>query len=134
MAPEVKVTVTGKSIEQLLYEKGLTVNGSVQSFHTNNVLRRMVRYMPYLSGALIKQTIIQTDVNSTQIVTEASQAKYLYYGKVMEGKAPKKRTERNLEYTKLKNPLAGPYWDRRLMAAEGDALRSDLQKYIREKG
>ena len=57
------------------------------------------------------------------LVQNAGNGKYLYYGKAMEGKAPKRVTDRPLEYTKTKNPRAGPFWDRALCAAEMPAFR-----------
>lgn len=123
-----------KPIGQILRDKGLTADGSVQSFHTNNVLRRIIKYMPYRTGATIKLTVVQTDINSRYIVTDAPYGKYLFYGKAMEGRAPKRLTSRNLTYTKSKNPNAGPFWDRALVAAEGAALRADLQRYIKSRG
>lgn len=123
-----------KPIGQILRDKGLTADGRVQSFHTNNVLRRIIKYMPYRTGATIKLTAVQTDINSRYIVTDVPYGKYLFYGKAMEGRAPKRLTSRNLTYTKSKNPKAGPFWDRALVAAEGAALRADLQRYIKSRG
>ena len=40
------VKVDSRPVEEILRRKGLTVNGDVQRFHTANVLRRIVRYMP----------------------------------------------------------------------------------------
>ena len=42
-------------------------------------------------------------------------------------------TSRDLEYTKTKNPAAGPHWDRALSAAEGAALAADLQRYMNRR-
>ena len=39
-------------------------------------------------------------------------------------------SDREIEYDKTKNPQAGPFWDRRLMAAEGEAMRQELQDYV----
>lgn len=127
----VKVVINPTS--RILRDKGLTAGGDVQRFHTANVLRRIARYMPYRTGATVKLTEIGTNINKPYIVTETPYAKYIYYGKAMEGKAPKKATERDLIYTKTKNPRAGPYWDRALAAAEGAAIRADLQRYISRK-
>lgn len=124
------IKVDMKPINRILKEKGLTRGGDVQRFHTANVLRRIIKYMPYRTGATVKLTIAQTDVNGTLIVTKEPQAKYLYYGVAMEGKPPKVATDRPLNYTKTKNPLAGPKWDKALVAVEGDALRQDLQNYV----
>lgn len=129
-----KVTVNMKPVNQILKAKGMTAGGDVQRFHTANVLRRIVRYMPYRSGATIKITTAQTNIARPEIVTDVPYGKYLYYGKAMEGRAPRKVTERPLHYTKTKNPKAGPFWDRALVAAEGAAMAADLQRYIKSKG
>ena len=141
------------SIHKILQDKGLDPGGDVQMFHTQNVLRRIVKYMPFKTGMTIKVTIAQTNVRKPYIITNTPYAQYLYRGKVMvdskTGKGPAnipsvgpryrkgttlKATHRPLEYNKSKNPLAGPYWDRRLKAAEGEALEADLQRYIDTKG
>lgn len=128
-----KVTVNMKPVNQILKAKGLTAGGDVQRFHTANVLRRIVRYMPYRSGATIKLTMAQSPISKPEIVTDAPYARYLYYGKVMAGRAPKTVTDKDLDYTRTKNPQAGPFWDRRLVAAEGKALQADLQRYVDRK-
>ena len=78
--------------------------------------------MPYRTGATIKLTVAQTDPRVPEIVTEEPQVVYLYNGVSRSGKP--------LNYTKTKNPLAGGHWDRALVAAEGDALAADLERYI----
>lgn len=140
--------LTMKDANQIIKDKGLAPDGDAQAFHTQNVLRRIKKYMPFVSGALYKMTQIQTDIRKPEIVTDAPQAKYLFYGKVMvdpklkvagfmtpEGWRSRKGvvkvlTGRDLEYTKTKNPMAGPRWDRALSAAEGRAMAEDLQRYM----
>lgn len=147
-----KITVDMKPVNQILKEKGLTAGGDVQRFHTQNVLRRIQKYMPYRSGSTIKMMIAQTDINKPEIVLDVPFGRYLYNGKVMvnaeTGKGPPvipgvgprwprgtvlKATDRDLEYTKTKNPNAGPYWDRVLIAAEMPAMQADLQRYVNRK-
>lgn len=141
-------TLTMASANQIIRDKGMAPNGDVQAFHTLNVLRRIKRYMPFVSGVLYKITQIQTNIRRPEIVTDAPQAKYLFYGKVMvdpktnaagfmtpEGwrsrkGVPKVLTDRNLQYNRTKNPEAGARWDRALSAAEGAAMAADLQRYI----
>jgi hypothetical protein len=137
------------SANKLIRKKGLAQDGKVQMFHTQNCLRRIKRYMPFLSGATYKITVAQTNIRKPEIVTNVPYGKYLFYGKVMvnskTGKGPAlipgvgyrfpkgstlMPTDRELEYTKAKNPLAGPHWDRTLVAYEGKAIVSDLQRYI----
>lgn len=126
-----RVAVELRPVREIIRKKGLMPGGAVQRQHTANVLRRIVRYLPYRSGETIKQTIIQTDINRPEIVTRSPYAKYIYYGKVMVGKAPKRVTERPLKYIRTeKSPLAGPRWDRRLVSAEGKLLARELQDYL----
>lgn len=140
-----KVIMPGAA--ELIRRKGLAVDGAVQMFHTQNVLNRLENHMPHLTGATYTITVTQTDIRKPEIVTDTPYARYLFYGKVMvdpqTGAAgfltlngwrsrkgcTKVRTDRDLEFTKIK-PQAGPRWDKALVAAEGDALRADLQRYI----
>lgn len=146
-----KVTLTMKEANQIIRDKGFAPDGDVQAFHTQNVLRRIKKYMPFVSGVLYKLTQIQTDIRRPEIVTDAPQAMYLFRGKVMidpkinaagfltsEGWRSRKgsvkvRTSRNLVYNKTKNPKAGPRWDKALSAAEGKAMAADLQRFINRK-
>lgn len=128
-----KITVDMAPVNQILRAKGLTAGGDVQRFHTANVLRRIQKYMPYRTGTTIKTMIAQTDINDPRIVLDVPHGRYIYHGKAMEGKPPKVVTDRPLNYTKTKNPLAGPYWDRALKAAEMPAMQADLQRYVNRK-
>lgn len=128
-----RIAVDMKPVNRILKEKGLTAGGDVQRFHTANVVRRIQKYMPYRTGALIKLMLMQSPVEQPQVVIDAPQARYLYYGKVMVGIAPKVVTDKDLTYDKTKNQQAGPFWDRRLKAAEGKAMQADLQRYVDRK-
>jgi hypothetical protein len=136
------------SVHQILKDKGLDAGGDAQKFHTANVLKRIKRYMPFVSGMTYKVTVSQTDISRPYIITDTPYAKYLFYGKVMvdpklriagfmtpEGwrsrkNVPKVRTDRDLQYNRMKNPKAGSRWDRALSAAEGKAMAEDLQRYM----
>lgn len=115
---------------KLIQKKGLDKNGHVQMFHTNNVNRRIGKYMPYRAPAL--STKLKHIRSGTEIEVLAPYAKYQYHGKVMVGPAPKVVTDKPLDYSgsKVKHQRAGPYWDRALVAAEGRAMTADLQRYI----
>lgn len=125
-----KVKLDIPSAAELVKRKGLGPDGHVQRFHTANVNRRIGKYMPHLTGVLETKLKI---TRGTEIVVLGPYAKYQYYGKVMDGSAPKVVTDRSLEYTKTFNPQAGPFWDRALVAAEGDAMVADIQRYL-ERG
>ena len=146
-----KVKLRLPSASQLIRAKGLAGDGDVQRFHTKNVLQRIKRYMPYVSGATYKLTVVQTDINKPEIVTDTPYAQYLFRGKKMidpqinasgfltpEGwrsrrGSVKVLTGENLNYNRSKNPAAGPRWDKAVVAAEGDAMVSDLQRYINRR-
>ena len=70
----------------------------------------------------------------TEITVNGPYARYQYYGKVMVGKPPKQVTDTDLTYDKTKHPSAGPFWDRRLMAAEKDAILRDVGARIKRGG
>ena len=139
------------SVNQIIKDKGLDATGDAQRFHTANVLKRIKRYMPFVSGMTYKVTVAQTDISRPYIVTDTPYAKYLFYGKVMidpkinaagfmtpEGWRSRKGsvkvlTSRDLKYNRTKNPNAGPRWDRALSAAEGKAMAADLQRYLNRR-
>lgn len=144
-----KVKMYLPSARKLVESKGLGKDGAVQAFHTRNVLRRIKRYMPFLTGATYKITVAQTDIRKPEIVTDVPYARYLYCGKAMvnskTGKGPAlipgvgyrykngtilRPTSQPLKYTHTKNPNAGPEWDKTLIAHEGAAMTADLQRFI----
>lgn len=126
-----KVVAKMLTPDQIIKLKGLDSGGDVQKFHTNNVARRMMKYMPYRSGTLMKIMMLGAGYNKIKV--DAPYAKYQYYGKVMVGKPPKVATDRDLQYDKTKNPLAGPFWDRRLVANEKAVMQRELQAYVDRK-
>lgn len=146
-----KVKVYLPTGKQLIQRKGFSASGHVQMFHTQNVLKRIKKYMPYRTGATYKITVTQTNIAKPEIVTDVPYGKYLFYGKVMidpklgvagfmtpEGWRSRKGstkvlTGRDLQYTRTKNPQAGPHWDRTLSACEGRAMAADLQRYMNRR-
>ena len=131
------------SVQQVLQDKGVEPDGDVQMFHTQNVLRRIVKYMPYQTGMTIKVTVAQTNIRKPLIVTDTVSARFLFHGKLMVSDVTgspwarkgetKHMVNKNLDYSKVKNPMAGPRWDKRVSAAEGPAMAADLQRYIDKK-
>lgn len=131
------------SVRQVLQDKGVEPDGDVQMFHTQNVLRRIVKYMPYQTGMTIKVTVAQTNIRKPLIVTDTVSARFLFQGKLMVSDvtgspwARKGETKhvvnKNLDYSKVKNPMAGPRWDKKVSVAEGAAMAADLQRYIDKK-
>lgn len=145
------IKVNMAPVSSIMRRLGVTAQGDVQRFHTANVRRRIQRYMPYRSGATIKLMIAQSPVDEPFIHVDTLFARMLYYGKIMvdpkTGAAgfltpngwrsrkdvPKVVSDRDIQYDQTKNPQAGPFWDRRLVAAEGDAMQQDLQDYVNRR-
>lgn len=143
-----KVKLFLPSASQIIRSKGLAADGAVQMFHTQNVLRRIKKYMPFRTGVTYKITVAQTDIRKPEIVTDTPYAKYLFHGKVMidpqinaagfmtpEGWRSRKGcvkvlTNRGLQIFRGKNPQAGPRWDKVLSVNEGKAMAADLQRFI----
>jgi hypothetical protein len=123
-------SITVKPPAQIIKEHGLDKNGNVQRFHTQNAIRRIQKYMPNRTGMTIDLMVAQSPIDEPLVRIDVPYARYLYYGKVMVGPAPKTVTNIDLHYTTTKNPQAGPYWDRRLLASEKEAMRQDLQNYV----
>lgn len=144
-------TLELKSANEIIRSKGIDKAGDVQQFHTANVLRRIKKYMPFVSGATYKITAIQTVLSKPEIVTDTPYAQYLFRGKKMidpqtgvagfltpEGWRSRKGCQKiltnvDLNYNKSKNSAAGPRWDRALTAAEGKAMAADLQRYLNRR-
>lgn len=124
----IRVRVKMKPVNTILTRMGVKPDGDVQMFVTNIVNRRITRYMPFRSGAL--STKLKHIKSATEIEVLGPYARYQYYGKVMEGPAPKAVTDRDLKYDKTKNPLAGPFWDRRLIANEGAQIAGEVRRYV----
>ena len=124
----IRVRVKMKPVNTILTRMGVKPDGDVQMFVTNTVNRRITRYMPFRSGALAMK--LKHIKSATEIEVLGPYARYQYYGKAMEGPAPKVVTDRDLKYDKTKNPLAGPFWDRRMIANEGAQIADEARRYV----
>lgn len=127
-----KIAVKMNPVKKIIRDKGMDKNGRVQLFHTTNINRRIGKYMSHLTGTL--ETKLKMVADATHIEVMGPYAKYHYYGKVMVGPAPKVVTDRDLTYTKTFNPMAGPFWDRRLLAAEQEQIAQETTNYLRRFG
>ena len=127
-----KVKLEMKPIATILARLGIDKNGRVQRFLTETVNRRITRYMPFRTGVLA--TKLKFVSSHTEITVNGPYARYQYYGKVMVGRPPKQVTDIDLNYDKTKHPQAGPFWDRRLMAAEKDVILREVGACIKRGG
>lgn len=127
-----RVYVNMQPIGRILERHGLNKGGRVQQLLTMECSKRMTDYMPFRSGALATKLKVVT--SATEITVYGPYARYQYYGKVMVGPAPKRVTDKDLTYDKTKNPKAGPFWDRRMMAEQAQAIANACERYLRRGG
>lgn len=149
-----RIKVEMKPVNTILTRLGVDKSGDVQMQVTRIVNQRITRYMPYRTGAL--STDLKYIKSSTEIEVAARYATYQYFGKVMvnaaTGKGPMnipgvglrykegtilKATDRPLDQKPRSpgNDRAGPFWDKRMMAAEDTQIAADIQAYVdRKKG
>lgn len=75
---------------------------------TTQVARDTERYVPMLTGSLVRRTIVLRN----RIIYPGPYARYLYFGKVMKGPryGPKYPTDKNLVYTKDFHKDAQAFW------------------------
>lgn len=106
-----------------------------QDFWINSiVIPRMKKYMPARDKQEPeKQLTIAGSTHKDGIVTiKGPQMRYLYEGKVMVGK-PKRAIDVDLKYTTTINRQAGPFWDRRLIQNEMDAMEAEMKRFIEQE-
>lgn len=117
----VKTQIPG--LRRIATHLGVDEQGDVQKYVTNEIMKRLPHYMPKKSGHLISLARI---TKPTQIHVEGPYARKQFFGKTKDGKP--------FNYSTQSNPNAGPHWDRRLVASEGEAIRAKVQRYVRMKG
>ncbi len=98
-----------------------------QKFVDSEVLRLSDPYIPMQSGMLKKSGILGTTIGSGEVVWNAPYARYLYYGKVMVGRAPKVVTARNLAYHG--SPMRGSFWFERMKKERLSAILEGARRY-----
>ena len=151
MAVVGSIKVNIKPVKAIMKSHGLDTMGAVQQYHTRNVLQRIEKYMPKRTGVTIKNTQIASPVSGNAVNTFENYARFLHEGKLMvdpvtgaagfmtadgwrsRKKVKKVKSNRPITYTLTHNAKAGPYWGRRLMAEEGDAMLQDLKNYVRRR-
>ncbi len=96
---------------------------AAQVFIDNEVLRLSDPYLPMQSGMLKKLGILGTIPGSGEVVWNGPYARYLYYGKVMVGRAPKKLTDKDLTFHGGdESPPRGAFWFERMKADKKEQI------------
>jgi hypothetical protein len=106
-----------KPTSQIKIRLGINPNGRVQRFTTHTCRKHMDKYLPFDTGTLATTA----DEQPNAVVYEQPYAKVVYCG-VRNGK--------EINYHLDKHPLAGPYWDKRMVSAEIQDVVKEVQDYI----
>lgn len=128
MPTTVKLKMTG--VEDILKNHNLEPGGAAQKFVTSECSKHLEPYMPFLTHTLIASKTIGEGNESSLIIVNSPQARYLYYGKVMIGRAPKKAIDKDLVYTTAHNAKAGPFWDKRMWEEKGKEILGGLASLL----
>lgn len=104
--------------EGIKVDLGIEPNGRVQRFLIDTCANHMDKYVPMRTGTL-SSSVLKT---SHSIIYNTPYAAYQYYGVSKNGK--------DLNYSTEKHEYAGPYWDKRMMTAEGNEVISEVQDFI----
>ncbi len=113
---------------KILKEHGLDDKGFVQKYIDNEVLKRCSKFLPFRTGALMNMGILGTVIGSGIVAWIGVKARYLYYGKVMEGPAPKTVTDKDLVF--YGGPQRGAFWFERMKTSEGKEIINGAQKLV----
>lgn len=115
---------------QSTYSEAFT---DIQKFIDNEVLRLSSPYMPMQSGMLQKLGVLGTEIGSGEVVYNGPYARYLYYGKVMVGRAPKQLTDKDLTFHgQSGSPSRGAFWFERMKADKKDQILRGAAKIFKK--
>ncbi len=109
-----RVNVFLNSARRIAAERGLQPGGRAQMVLANELMRRSIKRTPKQDGYLNNSRRIINE--GTALLYDMPYARYLWYGEVMAGKAPKYTTGRPLTYQD--SPMRGKEWVLRTMEAE----------------
>lgn len=152
MGKSTKVKFKWNGNQSLLKRVGLQKGGRVQKAVDAAVMKYCSAYTPYVTGILASSPYSVTEIGSGEVVYPGPYARYLYYGEVMGQNIPifeddsetptafyspkgkkKHLTGEKLTYNTDKNPLAGPFWDRRMAADHIQDIVEEAKKVAGNK-
>lgn len=109
------------SLDEIADKIGLSNDGPVNAYFVETCYRYMDKYVPMDKGLL--RTIVHLDRNS--ITYMSPYASYQYYGM---------REDGSHVISHWTTPGTGPYWDQRMISADGPKVIKEVQNYIELRG
>lgn len=122
-----QVNVRINTSQNIIQQRGLQPGGRIQMLFAEELLRRSIKRTPKQKGYLIaKGSVIS---GGTALFYNTPYARYVWYGNVMKGGAPKYTTNKPLTYQE--SPIRGKKWVLRTMQEEKAEI---LQAVAKEAG
>ena len=115
------MSITMKPVSVIKARLKIQPKGPVHAFLTATCAKAMDKYIPMDNGDLRTNISVEKD----RITYESPYASYQYYGQRKDGTHVVKK------YT---TPGTGPYWDKRMVSADGERVVRDVQKFIERGG
>lgn len=102
-----------------------------ETWLANEIMKDTRPYVPALTLSLSNRT----HVEGNKAIYPGPYARYLYFGKVMEGPkyGPKHATDKDLVYTKTVNPQAQSHWFEASKAQNMKKWERGVKKYVRDE-
>lgn len=122
-----EVSVRINAPQTIIEQRGLQPGGRTQMVFANEVLTKSIKRTPKQEGYLIMSGRIVNQ--ATALIYTMPYARYVWYGNVMKGKAPKYTTNKPLTYQE--SPIRGKKWVLRTMQEEKTEI---LQLIAQEAG
>lgn len=99
--------------------------GPAQKYLLSEARRHSDKYTPMDTGSLKNNSRILPEKRA--ILYPTPKARYLWYGKVMVGRPPKKVTNKKIKFAGA--PMRGPFWVNRMWADNKDKILRDLGRF-----
>lgn len=116
------VKVDTSMLSKVINSRGLQPGGRVQQILTNEIYKQAEPYTPMRSKTLIRTA----EVGKDHITYVQPYSRYVYYGKVMVGKPPKRVTSKNLHYGG--GGKRGALWIPRMWEEKKDEISKRIAK------
>ena len=102
-----------------------------ETWLANEIMTDTRPYVPALTLSLSNRT----HVEGNKVIYPGPYARYLYFGKAMEGPkfGPKHATDKNLVYTKTVHPQAQSHWFEASKAQNIKKWERGVKKYVRDE-
>ncbi len=115
------IKIDTAEFERIIAKKGLEPGGKVQQTLTSEIYRLAEPYTPMRDKTLIDTAKVGKD----HITYIQPYSRYLYYGKVMVGRAPKKVTSKDLKFSGGKR---GAFWIKRMWEEKKEEIQKTVAK------